>query len=937
MLKKALVIALLFIAYQSFSQTFKVSAILKSKSTNERLAGASAQLKSVFDSSRIYQTVSDANGILTINNVLKGPYTLTIKYIGFEPNTSKFFIRESVDLGEIYLTDISKNLKEATIEAKAIRAEQLKDTIQYNADAFKVNRDATAEDLVKKMPGITNENGVIKSGGEEIKKVLVDGKEFFGDDPGMALKNLPAEVIDKVQVFDRLSEQSQFTKFDDGNSQKTINITSRRGKANGVFGKIYAGYGTDSRYNAGASLNFFNGNRRVTFLGMTNNVNQQNFSFQDLMGISGNASRTRGGMGSMMMRSGNQQAMRYMGGSEMANFMVGQNNGVAATNAIGANYTDIWFKKVNVQGSYFFNQTNTVNEGSTRRTFFVQNLNGQLYDQNDNSKADNFNHRVNFRFQYDIDSNNRFIYTPKFSLQEFNTTSIINGLTYNATDTLNKTENTNFTNSTAYNFSNTLMWQHRFAKAGRTFSTALQADFNNRWGNGNLKSNSLFGGAVDSSFSFDQISDNSNRGYTYGTNLVYTEPLGKKSLVQINYNPTTTYQTIDNNTFKKPQNSNEYTLLDSLLSSNYNNTYNRHRTGLSYQFNNDTFNLTIGADLQIATLTGNQIFPAGRNITYNYNNLLPNLSVNYKPNREVNMRFIYRTGTNIPSVQQLQPLVDNSNSVQLSSGNPNLDQSFNHTVILRYGKTKANGKTLFIVSYNNFTQNYIGNQTIIPTSTTRVALSSLDSITLRPGTQLSRPVNLDGNISTRAFINYGLPVSFIKSNLNFSLGYNYNRNPGLINDLENIANTIGVFGGFIVGSNISEKIDFTITYNNNYNIVKNSLQPQLDNTYINQNINGKLNLLIKNSLVVNSDISHVLFSGLSQSFNQQFILWNAAIGYKFLKDKQGELRLSVFDLLNQNNNISRNVTETYIEDQRTLILRQYFLITFTYNLRYFRL
>lgn len=301
------------------------------------------------------------------------------------------------------------------------------------------------------------------------------------------------------------------------------------------------------------------------------------------------------------------------------------------------------------------------------------------------------------------------------------------------------------------------------------------------------------------------------------------------------------------------------------------------------------------------------------------------------------MRFVYRTSTNIPTIQQLQEVIDNSNPVQLSTGNARLDQSFTHTAIARLGLTKAGGtKTLFFVNFANYTQNFIANQIIIPIADT-IFYTGNDSIRLRRGSQLSRPVNLNGNIMYRSFVNYGLPVKALKSNLNISLGYVYQRSPGLINATENITNTHAINGGLVIGSNISEQIDFTVSYNNSYNLVFNLVQPQLNNTFFNQTVNGKFNITLKETWVINSDISHILFTGLQQEFNQQFLLWNAAVAYKFLPKKLGEIRLSVFDLLNQNNNVNRNVTETYIEDQRNLIIRRYFMLTFTYNLRYFKL
>lgn len=921
-----------------WAQTFELNALVVAD--KEPLQGANVLLRSFRDSTKMYTALTGVRGEIAFKNIPQGGYMLSIRYVGYEPFNQRVILRENTDLGTLKLTASSTALKEAKIESQAVRAEILKDTIQFNADAFKVNRDATAEDLVKKMPGVTIENGQVKAQGEDVKKVLVDGKEFFGNDPMMALRSLPAEVIDRMQVFDRLSEQSQFTRFDDGNTEKTINLTSRKGKANGLFGKVYGGYGTDKRYNGGFSVNAFNGNRRITALGMTNNVNQQNFGMQDIVGISGMGGRMSGGM-SAMMRSGsfNPANTRFMpGGDALNNFMVGQQNGISASNAIGVNYTDVLLNnKLNIQGSYFFNQTSTENEGEVNRTFFVQNLNGQVYKEQNQSKTDNLNHRFNLRLQYDIDTNNKIIYTPRLTIQQTNSLNLASGSMADNNGPINTIDNSNTNNNFAVNFNNNLQWQRRFLTRGRTFSAALQADFNNRTGDGKIFSRTAFAGVKDSAFSFDQINNTESRGNTYGINLNYTEPFGKNGMLQFNYNPTVNYNYSERNVFNKPAGATDYTALDTLLTNRFDNTYMRHRGGISYQFNNDVYNLTVGADAQIANLSGNQQFPRAFTVSRDFRNILPTFNLNIKPNKVVNMRFIYRTSTNIPSIQQLQEVIDNSNALQLSTGNAKLDQSFTHTAIARLSLTRAQGtQTFFWVNFANFTQNAIANQTIIPVADSTINVGS-DTLRLRRGTQLSRPVNLNGNVMYRSFINYGVPIKPLKSNLNVSLGYVFQRSPGLINNIENITNTHAINGGLVLGSNINENIDFTVSYNNSYNIVVNNIRPELNNNYFNQTINGRLNLVIKSAFVFSSDVSHIMFTGLGDGFNQQFLLWNAGVGYKFLKNRQGELRLSVFDLLNQNNNVARNVTETYIEDQRNIILRQYFMLTFTYNLRYFKL
>ncbi len=260
------------------------------------------------------------------------------------------------------------------------------------------------------MPGVTvDKNGTVTAQGETVKKVTVDGRDFFGDDATATLRNLPAEVIDKIQVFDKLSDQAQLTGFDDGNTTKSINIVTKKDMRSGNFGRLFAGYGTDDRYSAGGNVSFFNNARRISLIGLTNNVNQQNFSSQDLLGVTSTGNRGGGG------QRGGGGGGNFRGGSN--NFTVGQQNGIAKTNAFGINYSDAWGKKVDVTGSYFFNNSNTSNNQSVSQQNIITKDSSTYYDENTLSDNKNYNHRVNFRLTYRIDSSNTIIANiqPQFS------------------------------------------------------------------------------------------------------------------------------------------------------------------------------------------------------------------------------------------------------------------------------------------------------------------------------------------------------------------------------------------------------------------------------------------------------------------------------------------------------------------------------------------
>lgn len=926
---KVFTLMMLFCCMQliAAAQSNSLSATLTDATDKKPVKGATISLLLRKDSSIVQNTVSDSSGSFTFNNLGIDTFMIKVEALNYQEYISIVRLQEGVnDLGNYEMTRQGKDLANVTVVAKTPPVTQKGDTVQYNASQYKVNPDANVEDLVKKMPGITvDKSGTVTAQGEQVRKVTVDGKDFFGDDATAALRNLPAEVIDKIQVFDRLSDQAQFTGLDDGNSVKALNIVTKTGSRNGQFGRVYAGYGTDDRYAAGGNVSFFNGDRRISIAGLFNNTNQQNFGNEDLLGI------TSSGSGAGRIGGGNRGGGNR-GGGNANNFLVGQQSGINTTNSIGINYSDKWSEKLNVTGSYFFNNSKTSNNQLSNVEYFLKDSADQFYDENSLSNTNNFNHRVNLRMEYKADSSNSFIFTPTISFQKNDRNNTVNGVRYyTLSDLISSTIYNNQNDLSGFNTNNNLLYRHAFAKRGRTISVNVGVGANHRTGDILLESiNKFYESATNDSL--QQHTSQLTNGITYSANIAYTEPIGKMGQLQINYAPSINKNKSDQEVNQFDPVSNKYALFDTSLSNKFDNTVKTNDAGITYRVGNRDNMFAIGVSYRLTDLNSDRVFPTVTTIDKSFNNFLPNLMWRKKLSARSNIRIFYRANTNVPSVNQLQDVINNNNPLFLTTGNPDLKQQLSNTLSGRYTFTNtSSGKSFFANVFLQQTNDYVANATYI------AARDSVlnNSVTLFKGSQLTKPVNLDGYLSLRSYLTYAMPVKFIKSNINLNTGFSWSKIPGLVNYVNSKTNNYTYSAGAVISSNVSEYIDFNLNYNINYSVANNNVQLQQNNTYTMQNAGIQINLLSKNGWFIQNDVNNQSYSGLSAGFNQSYWLWNAALGKKFLKKQAGELRLSVFDLLKQNRSITRNVTESYIEDVQNQVLTQYFMLTFSYHLKNF--
>ena len=911
-----LLVSFLLLHWSASAQDAQLNGRILDAESQDPLIGANVILRSTKDSTKLYGKPSDLDGFFQLQ-APQGPYTLSISFLGYEKYEQPFLLdKEVVDLGPILLNVAAIEDGIVEVIGKTPPAVLKGDTVEFNSKAYKTNPNATAADLVEKMPGIEIEDGTVKAQGETVEQVVIDGKPFFGQDARNTLKNLPADMVDKVQVYDQKSRQAQFSGFEDGEESKTINIVSKPEYRSGTFGRVYAGLGHDDgqepeddwRYRLGGVYNRFNGNERISILGQWNNINEQNFSSEDLAGVAA---------------SGGSGRRRWRGGS-LGNFLVDDNGGINETYAGGINYSNEWNEKWKFNGSYFFNQVNNTGFDSTFRSYISEEEAGQYYLESQSQNSTNINHRATFRLEYNINDRNQLEFEPNFSMQINEGQQFGQSQTYNIEQPLNASENLFNSELTAYNLRNRLLYRHRLKKKGRTFSIRLQQEMSGQSGNNKQESvNSYYSqNQIDS---IDQSSDLDQYSRSYSARLEYSEPINQQMQLQFRYDPSISYGEADQFTYN--YDGGVYSLLDTLLSNEADSRYDRHQASVGLRYNKKGLRMYARATAQWATLSATQVYPQDFQNSYNFFNVLPFAMMRYEISKTKNFGLFYRSGTDEPSIGQLQEVVDNSNPLQLSMGNSKLVQATSHRIRFHYANPNPSKNSMFFVGFGaQYNKDYLGQSTFIAYQDT-----SFLGIDLAQGTQLTQDVNLDRQYQLDLFADYSFPVNFIKSNFGIKLGGSFSETPSLINNELNYSRQPSGRLGFKLSSNISEKLDFTLSTDGSVNYSINSLNTSSNNRYYNQNTRLRAYWNPWKTLVLQTDLSHQHYAGLSDGFNTDFLLWNASISTLLFKSQRGELGIYVYDILGQNTSLSRSFTANYIEDQIGQVLERYFMLRFSYR------
>lgn len=900
-LRNIIVAAVLVVSMTSYAGNVTGKVIDKEQ---EPMPQASVSLLAVRDSSMVTGIATDNDGKFRITDVRAGKYILQASYVGYANTYKNITVGNStLNVGDVVLEESAEMLGEVSVVGVKTPIKVMEDTVEYNTDTYKTQPNAVVEDVLKRLPGVeVDSEGKITANGKEVTKILVDGKEFFSDDPKVASKNLPVNMVDKIQVVDRKSDLARLTGVDDGEDETVINLTVKKGMKNGWFGAVDAGYGTDDRYKLTFNVNRFWNDNQITFLGNFNNINELGFA-----------------------DGGNR--FRRFGGS----------NGINTSQAFGINF-NVGNKEIfRVGGDVMYSHSDRdTRQRSERQYLFTDSTS---YSQSGKIARDKgHNVRAGFRVQWNPDSMNTFEFRPRFKVSINDSWSIDSTLT-SAGDLLRtpvtRSLNTNNSEGTSYEFNGEMIYNHKFrSRPGRAFSLQLRYQFSDVEEEENTYSFNRFY-LLDSLDVYDQFADNHTWSNMVQARATWTEPLGNVkngNFLTFAYRVQYKWNNADKLTYDRPvlmfdeisgaaiELADELILSDS-LSNRFRNKYFNQDIRVGYKKVSKNYNAEVGLSLVPTMQTSENLIDINKNIPERWVwNFAPFLRYRYKMGKTRSLNLNYMGRSSQPTMAQLQPVADMSNPLNIVIGNPNLDPTFTHNVNIRFQDFNvASQRSIMLMAFLRYSQNSIISKTIYDPQT---------------GGQTTTYTNVNGVWNARLMNMISMPLrnkAFSFSNHLFGF---YSSTVGYNNNERNRS------GSFMIGESFAfawrpDYIEFELRPFYNLQLVRNSVQTSANrdvHTYggmFNATYNAPFGLSL------NSEVSFSGTEGYSQGFDSDQWMWNASIGYSFLPGKAATIALKVYDLLQQKENIRRNVTANYIDDTEYNSLTRYFMVNFTYKFNTF--
>ena len=902
-MRSGIVFFLLFLMAGSsmFSQTrrsYNIYLKVNDAFTEKPIGMATVTLMNEADTTKFKYTSSDSGGSATVKSVMPGKYILKIEYMGYGSIREKVSIVDrSVDMGTFKMSEQANILKEAVISAVGNPIIVKKDTIEYTASSYKISDSDMLEDLLKKLPGVeVSSDGTITANGEEVKKVMIDGKTFFLDDPQLATKNLPANIIDKIKVVEKKSDQALFTGIDDGEEETVIDLSVKPGMMNGWFGNASGGYGTDNRFQAGVMTSRFTKESQITFLGNANNTN--NRGFFDFAG----------GMMQSMRAFRNQMS----GGGGGGGF---GGNGITTSGMAGVNANkELLGGKLKLQGSYMFNASRNEKLSDSYKETFMEADTLLINDDNSTSLTNTSGHMFGGEVEWNITDRTSIKFEPQINIGkgDFNESSTF--LTENNfLGKKNDGESRSYGDNTSLSANGTLLIRHRFGKPGRTISLRTRYSYSDNESDAyNYSITNLYNeGTLTGSDIVDQHYVMSSTSSSINSRLSYTEPLGNDFYIEAAYSFKYNKSLSDKIANNKNSVTGEYDVLDEEYSNSYENLFINQVAELNLTQTKEKYRFVIGASLQPSFT---QSLGGDTDIKRNVINYSPNGMFEYRFSESERLRIRYNGRTNQPSISQLQPVPDNSNPLMIQEGNPDLLPEFSHNLNVDYRfSNKKNFSMISAQLRTSYTMDKIINKSWYDEN----------------GVQHTRPVNEQGVYSINPSLMFNLPIKKSGFSVSSRTTANFNNSYSYIRDVKNNV------------KNLSFSEWLRMMFRNDYVEVSLGGMARYTRAWYSQDSQGKpaawtnsvtasLNVSLPWDMNIKSDANYTFYLGYDEEYNEPSIVWNAELSKQLFK-KKATLAFKVYDILQQAKSVYRVTDDEYIMDVSTNSLKQYFMLTFTYR------
>jgi len=899
-----------------YSQQASIKGTVVDTLNHQKLARVVVTLLQAKDSMLYRFTRSDAAGNFSLAPLKGGNYLLLVTAPGFADYVEPVTLTDTTTLSHanIILSLKSRLLQEVVINQTIAAIKMKGDTTEYNADSFKVPPNATVEDLLKKLPGIqVDKNGQITAQGEKVQKVLVDGEEFFGDDPTLATQNLRADMVDKVQVFDKKSDQATFTGIDDGEKTKTLNLKLKDSKKNGYFGKLGTGAGNDGYHDSQAMLNIFKQKQKISGYAIVSNTGKTGLNWQE---------RNNFGQSNADNLSYDEttDSYSYFGQSDELEDWDGRYNGQGypLVQTGGLHYNNKWNEdKQSINGNYKIMQLYMNGHSATRSQYLLPDT---IYYTNSSEQFSNsiLRNRANGIYELQLDSSSSIKITVDGGLDHKLTNSTYNTQSIAEDSSLVNQNNRHITTTgDVRTLNSNILWRKKLRKKGRTLSLNIMERYSNNSSDGYLNAITEFykDGGVEDIQRIDQYKTNSGENIAFDTKLTYTEPLSAVSFLIFNYGIVLNNSYSDRNSFNLDGNG-KYSELDTLYSSDYTFNIFTHRGGISYSFIGKKLRVNFGGNVGLTSFD-QQDMHQGATLQRDFVNWYPQANMSYMFTTQRRLSFYYNGYTRQPGIEQIQPLRTNEDPLNVTIGNPGLKPQFSNTLRLSFNDYRMlSERGIWASIYYNFTGNAISSR------------STVDST----GKRTNQAVNVNGNRNGSLYLDYFFKLKKTGTRLGFNGSLRYNRFINYVNDLLNETNSGNYTAGFYLSQSREKKYDIRFDASATYTNSRSSVQQDIKTNYWTFNINPNLDLYLPWKLQLHTDCNFNLRQKTAAfDNNNNVILWNAWIGKKFLKNDALLVKASVNDLLNENIGFNRQVNSNFISENTYGTISRYLFLSVTWN------